>query len=101
MLQNIKLLLGIDSTDESKDKVIELLINQAIDEALDFTHRDKLDGVYGLESVIEKMVVFNYNRMGTEGLDSEKYSNSSYTYSSDYPDSIMRTLRRYRKLITL
>ena len=96
MLEDVKALLGIEGTD--KDRVLQLLITQAIDEAKDFTHRED---VYSLQSTIEKMVVYNYNRMGTEGLNSESYSGQSYNYSADYPDSIMRTLKRYRKLIVL
>lgn len=96
MLENVKLLLGIQGTD--KDKILQLLISQAIDEVKDFTHRED---VYPLQSTIEKIVVYNYNRMGTEGLNSESYSGQSYNYSTDYPDSIMRTLKRYRKLIVL
>jgi hypothetical protein len=96
MLDDIKLLLGITSTD--KDNLLQLLINQATEEALDYTRRGSADG---LENIITKMVVFNYNRIGTEGLDSESYSGVSYSYSADYPESILRSLNRYRKLITL
>lgn len=96
MLNNIKLLLGL--TDNTKDELIELLIMQATDEAKDFTHRED---VSILSSTIAQMVIWKYNRMGTEGLNSESYSGVSYNYAQDYPDSIMRTLKRYRKLIVL
>ena len=96
MLEDVKALLGIEGTD--KDRILQLLITQAIDEAKDFTHRED---IYPLQSTIEKMVIFNYNKMGVEGLDSESYSGQSYHYYADYPESIMRTLKRYRKLIVL
>lgn len=96
MLENIKLLLGITTND--KDNLLNLLISQVIDEVKDFTHRED---VYELQSTIEKMVIYNYNRLGTEGVNSESYSGISYNYSTDYPESIMRTLKRYRKLIVL
>ena len=38
------------------------------------------------------MVVFLYNRLGTEGLNSESYSGVSYNYSSDYPEYILSAL---------
>ena len=96
MLENIKLLLGISSTE--KDALLLLLIQQAEDEAKDFTHR--VD-VCELQSTIEKMVVYNYNRLGTEGLNSESYSGVSYNYTTDYPEPILKMLKRYRKIVTL
>lgn len=96
MLENIKLLLGISSTE--KDALLLLLIQQAEDEAKDFTHRED---VCELQSTIEKMVVYNYNRLGTEGLNSESYSGVSYNYTTDYPEPILKMLKRYRKIVTL
>ena len=96
MLENIKLLLGISSTE--KDALLLLLIQQAEDEAKDFTHRED---VCELQSTIEKMVVYNYNRLGTEGLNSESYSGVSYNYTTDQPEPILKMLKRYRKIVTL
>lgn len=96
MLENIKLLLGISSTE--KDNLLTLLIQQAEDEAKDFTHRED---VCELQSTIERMVVYNYNRIGTEGLNSESYSGTSYNYTTDYPEQILKMLKRYRKIVTL
>ena len=96
MLENIKLLLSISSTE--KDALLLLLIQQAEDEAKDFTHRED---VCELQSTIEKMVVYNYNRLGTEGLNSESYSGVSYNYTTDYPEQILKMLKRYRKIVTL
>lgn len=96
MLEDIKLLLGVTSTD--KDKLIKLLINLATEDARTISRRQD---VTELESIIIQMVVFNYNRLGTEGLDSESYSGVSYSYSSDYPENILRNLKRFRKLVTL
>ena len=96
MLENIKLLLGISSTE--KDALLLLLIQQAEDEAKDFTHRED---ICELQSTIEKMVVYNYNRLGTEGLNSESYSGVSYNYTTDYPEPILKMLKRYRKIVTL
>ena len=96
MLENIKLLLSISSTE--KDNLLTLLIQQATDEAKAFTHRDD---VCEMESVIERMVVYNYNRLGTEGLNSESYSGTSYNYASDYPEQILKMLKGYRKIVTL
>lgn len=96
MIEKIKLLLGI--SDSSKDDLLTVLLEQAIEEAVNYTHNDCIPD---LNTAIIKMVVYNYNRMGTEGLDSEGYSGVSFGYSADYPESIMRVLRSHRKVVTL
>lgn len=96
MLEDIKLLLGITSTD--KDELLELLISQATGEAKRLTNREDASE---LRSAIIKMVIFNYNRLGTEGLNSESYSGVSYSYATDYPEFIMRELRSLGKLRVL
>ena len=96
MLEKIKLLLGLK--DESKDVLLTILIETAIDEALAYTHRDCVDE---LDTSIIQMVVYKYNRIGTEGVDSENYSGVSFNYSADYPESIMRGLRSKRKVVVL
>lgn len=96
MLDKIKLLLGIN--DNNKDDLLTILIEQAIDEALAYTHRDSADE---LDTSIIQMVVYKYNRIGTEGVDNENYSGVSFSYSADYPDSIMRGLRAKRKVVVL
>ena len=96
MLEDIKLLLGITSTE--KDKLLKLLINLATEDARTISRRQN---VSELKCIITHMVVFNYNHLGTEELDSESYSGVSYSYSADYPENILRALKRYRKLVTL
>ena len=96
MLEKIKLLLGLK--DESKDDLLTISIETAIDEALAYTHRDCVDE---LDTSIIQMVVYKYNRIGTEGVDSENYSGVSFNYSADYPESIMRGLRSKRKVVVL
>lgn len=96
MLEQVKTLLGI--TDDSKDNILSLLIEQATEEALTYTHQNSIDN---LLTAIVRMVVYNYNRIGTEGVDTEEYSGVSFAYSSDYPDNIMRLLRAQRKVVMI
>ena len=93
MLDNIKTLLGLN--DSSKDELLTILLEQAIEEAINYTHNNSLAG---LESTICRMVVYNYNRISTEGVDSESYSGVTYNYSADYPENIMRVLKAHRKI---
>lgn len=96
MLKDIKLLLGIK--DDSKDALLNLLKEQATQEALDYTHQND---VAKLKTSIIQMVVYKYNRLGTDGIDSEDYSGISFTYSADYPDTIMRSLKAQRRVRVL
>lgn len=93
MLDDIKLLLGI-STDE-KDTLLNLLLQQTIDYVKTYTHREDISM---LSSIIEQIVVYRYNRIGTEGLESESYSGVSYHYTDDIPKEITNVLKKYRLL---
>lgn len=96
MLEKIKLLLGI--TADEKDDLLTLLIEQATEEAITYTRNDCVDE---LNTAIIRMVVYNFNRLGTEGVDTENYSGVSFGYSTDYPDNIIRILKSKRKLVIL
>lgn len=96
MLYKIKLLLNINGNE--KDDLLTYLIETAIEEAINFTHRDCIEG---LESCIVDMVIYKYNKLNTLGVESESYSGASFTYSTDYPESIMRSLKSKRVLRVL
>lgn len=100
LLDKVKLMLGINNNE--KDDLLTLLIEQATEEAVAYTHLPKSEEtLIELNSVINRMVVYNYNRLGTEGVDSEGFSGVSYSYSADYPEAILRILKSKRKIITL
>lgn len=90
LLERIKILLGISGNDE--DALLDILITEAEDDAKTITKRDRL---FGLDSVIERMVVYLYNRRGSEGLNKESYTGASYEYADGYPKDIMDALGRY------
>lgn len=96
MLENIKLLLGINADDTSKDSLLMLLINNCESEATAYTHRNDIPS-----RLVESMVVCAYNRIGSEGLASESYNSTSYSYLADYPDPIRSQLRALRKVVTI
>lgn len=86
MLEDLKILLGLPLSDESQDELLELLIKQATNEAKAITGSKDTTPI--LRVVIVKMALYNYNRMGTEGLASESYSGASYSYTDGYPSEI-------------
>ena len=87
MLENIKILLG--PVAEGKDELLTLLLELATDDAINRTGNND---VLAMSSVITEMVIYKFNRLGTEGLDSENYSGISYSYTSDYPANILSAL---------
>ena len=98
MIENVLTLLGKTGTqDEELINLLNLLIMQTEEEVLDFTHRDC---ILGMENLIVQMVVYRYNTLGTENRKGESYSGLSYSYTCDYPENILRMLKRYRKLVT-
>lgn len=90
MLDELKTLLGLALNDESQDELLELLIKQATNEAKAKTASK--DTTPALKVAIVKMALYNYNRMGTEGLNSESYSGASYNYTDGYPQDILDLL---------
>lgn len=53
------------------------------------------------ETVIARMVVWHYNRLGAEGLNSQSYSGMNESYASEYPEPLKRSIYRFRRLRTL
>lgn len=94
MLANIKLLLSI--TDNTKDNLLTLLIAQCTADYKSITHATTID-----ETIVEQMVVYRYNTLGTEGVNSEGYSGVSYSYTNDYPNNILALLKSRRRVMTI
>lgn len=96
VLEKVKLLLAIE--DDSKDALLNLLINNAIEYATTYTHNSNIED---LHACIARMVCYDYSRLGTEGVSSENYSGVSFSYTADYPEQVLKMLKKYRKVVTL
>ena len=94
MLERIKLLLNI--SDESKDALLIELIDNAREFILNYTNNET--ALESLTGTLAQMVVYDYSRMGTEGLASENYSGVSFGYTDGYSENIMKQLKRFRKV---
>lgn len=92
MLDDLKLLLGLPLSDSSKDDLLELLIKQATNYARLVT--TLTETTPALRVCILKMAVYDYNRLGTEGLNSESYSGTNYSYTDGYPADITALLEQ-------
>lgn len=96
MLDKIMLLLGNSVNPE----LIELLITQAQSFLLLFCNLSEYDDKY--DSLIIRMVMEDYNRMGSEGVTSRSFNGLSETFGdTPYSSLVMNQLNSYKRLRTL
>ena len=50
-----------------------------------------------LEGTLIQWAIIKYNRIGTEGQNSENFSGTSSSYDNDFPPYIKRSLNRFRR----
>lgn len=88
-------MLNIDVADTSKDDLLLVLINQCIQYALEYTHRDDIEP---LRFIVELMVVERWNKLKSEGIESISFDGVNEKYSDGYSSSINHMLRQRRRL---
>jgi hypothetical protein len=92
ILQRLQTLLGV--TD--KDALLTILIEDAQIEFKNYCNRT--DVPEATASLITQMVIYRYNQLGSEGIASQSYSGISQSFTSTYPENIIKQLNTYRKL---
>ena len=95
----IKTLLGIESSDTSKDILLNTIIDMCADEAVTYCrlseYEDKLDGA------VIKMVIQSYNRLGSEGIASQSFSGVNESYVEGYTLDIIKMLNRFKRIVLI
>lgn len=99
MLEKIKLLLGISEEDTSKDDILELLISNAKAYTVSFCGYSEYNSQFDV--IVMKMVVEDYNRLGSEGMSSQSFNGISESYNDDYSTGILNYLKKFKKVILL
>lgn len=79
MLDEIKKSLEISSSD--KDELLESLIKRCSQPVLNYINLPTIPKE--LEYIVIELVLARYNRLGSEGLNSESVDGVSYNYSAD------------------
>lgn len=97
LIHKVKLYLGI-ADDMSKDDLLELLIEQAKAEFMQYCNRTDVPAL--ADNVIVDMVIVKYNLIGNEGLSSMSFSGVSESYSN-YSPQLYKALNRFRKVVLL
>lgn len=96
MLEKVKILLGISSTDMGQDELLEVLIEMAQQEAVEYCHLKEYNEK--LNPAVINMVIERYNRMGSEGLASGSCSGISEAYIDGYSKNVYSLLNKCRKV---
>lgn len=98
-LATVKKLLGIntDKHDGYLTEIIPILIDYAKEfcnnKFLDENNAEELPG--GVKLFVAKAAQFNMNPAGVKG---RSMGGASYSYDTDFPESIMKLLRPYKRV---
>nr|DAF15069.1 MAG TPA: Head Tail Connector Protein [Caudoviricetes sp.] len=95
MLDKLKILLDMTGTD-GDDELLKLLLSDATQEVLDYTRRKEM--ISELETVVLRLAVVYYNRIGAEGQSGHTEGGISRTFETDIPPDLRRRLNRYIKV---
>ncbi len=95
MLDNLKLLLGIELTDTSKDDLLNLIIDLSTSDFETLTNALAIDNT----NIVLRMAQVRYQKLGREDIVSESYSGATTNYSETYPVDLMQTIKSKRKVI--
>ena len=90
-LERIKIILGIDD-DDTKDALITILLDNAINTLCVYLGVDTLPK--SLKYIDQELTVYRYNKIGAEGISTEKIGELSTTYS-------VNDLGRYKDILNM
>lgn len=90
MLETMKMLLGIDNTDTSKDNIFNHYLNKSRNIILGYCNVDFLDSKYD-ETIIDFAICL-YKNKDLEGLDSKTEGEKSVKVQAGIPENIKQAL---------
>lgn len=91
ILDEVKITLGLSSSD--KDELLLSLIKRNSQTVINYIKEQKVP--LELEYIVVELVIARYNRIGSEGLNSENSDGVSFSYSNNLLDSYKKDLDRY------
>ena len=97
MLERIKLLLNI--ADDEQDELLSTLIVLCQEEAYLYCNLEEYDSK--LDIIVIQMVIERFNRIGSEGLESQRHSGVSSSYTEFYSQKVTKMLNKHRKVKTV
>lgn len=95
-LEKLKIRLGIEADNNKDDSLLQMLLEDAEGEILDYCNRDVLpDKAQALQ---RELAIVYYNRLGSEGEASRSEGGISVSYINDIPEGIKSRLNAFRRL---
>lgn len=92
-----KLLVLLGNPCECSEETAEVCLDMATSAVLDYIGR--LEVPKGAESIVIKLAVIYYNRLGNEGENSRSEGGISQTFCTDIPDDIKKQLYNYPRKV--
>ena len=92
-----KLLVLLGNPCECNVETAEVCLSMAGDAVLDYIGRDTIPK--GAESIVIKLAVIYYNRLGNEGESSRSEGGISQRFCTDIPEDIKRQLQNYPRKV--
>ena len=92
-LDYIKILLGLED-DDSQDEILAILLSNAVSTINVYLGVNELPNE--LEFVAEQLAIIKYNKLGSEGISTEKIDVLSTTYQADELASFKTILDSYK-----
>ena len=90
-----KIITRLGASAHGKEMLVYQLLEDAREDVLAYTNLSEIPE--GLESTVRELTIIYFNRLGIEGQSS--HSEGGITLNvKDMPDTILKRLRRYRKL---
>lgn len=97
MMMIDKLLVLLGNPCECNEDTAEVCLDMAKDAVLDYIGRDSIPK--GAESIVIKLAVIYYNRLGNEGETARAEGGISQSFCTDIPEDIKRQLQNYPRKV--
>lgn len=98
-LDKVKIILDIDEANDSKDGLLKIYIQNAIDYIYDYTKVEEIPK--SLNSVIVEMTVYQYQQQGVENMSTEAMGAMYQSFIQEYPGNIRKRLNQHRRALFL
>lgn len=90
MIETMKMLLGIDINDTSKDNILNHYLNKAINIILGYCNIDSLNAKYN--ELASDYAVYLYKNKDLDGLESKTEGDKSIKIKDGIPENIKKAL---------
>lgn len=91
-IDKVMTLLSLDEDEYLKVSTLAELVEAEI---LEYTRLETIASIS--QSLFVKMLMYKYQKLGNEAIQSQSYEGVSESYQASYPDDIITSLNFYRK----